>query len=128
LKYDPWNASYMYLLATYYKEVGDQKKYESEMRRCVLQDPYELAHVNELIQFYVDKNETDKAIELMKEVISAHPMDPVFYNVLGYIYLKYTNNIYEAKRLFERSLVMDPHQEKAHELKRLINDLTQKLQ
>jgi tetratricopeptide (TPR) repeat protein len=128
LKYDPWNASYMYLLATYYKEVGDQKKYESEMRRCVLQNPYELGYVNELIQFYVDKNETDKAIELMKEVISAHPMDPVFYNVLGYIYLKYTNNIYEAKRLFERSLVMDPHQEKAHELKRLINDLTQKLQ
>lgn len=123
LKYDPGNASYMYLLASYYKQTDDYKQYEEELKKCALLDPYEIGYVNELIQFYVSNNHTDKAIKLMKDIISMHPNNTTFYNVLGYVYLKYTNNIYEAKKMFETSLLIDPHQKNAEEVKRVISQI-----
>ncbi|MGB9735001.1 MAG: tetratricopeptide repeat protein [bacterium] len=124
LKYDPGNASYMYLLATYYKQTGDNKQYEEELRKCALRDPYEISYVNELIQFYVNNNHTEKAIQLVKEIIAMHPDNAMFYNILGYVYLKYTNNTYEAKKMFETSLSISPQQKEADEIKRIILQLS----
>jgi tetratricopeptide (TPR) repeat protein len=123
LKYDPGNAAYMYLLAVYYKKINDYQHYEEQLRKCVLQDPYELSYVSELTTFYADNGETQKAIQIMKEIISTHPDNALFYRVLGIIYLKYTNNIYEAKKAFEKSLLIDPQQKDVQELERLIIEL-----
>ena len=123
LKYQPYNVDYMHLLALYYKGVKDYANYEQELKKCALLDPYMLAYVNELTEYYVNNGETAKAISLVKKIIAQHPDNPVFYRLLGAYYLKYTNNTYEAKKAFEKSLFLDPHQQGADQLNQLIQKL-----
>ncbi len=124
LKEDPGNTTYMYLLAVYYKKIHDYQEYEEQLRKCVLQDPYELSYVSELTQFYADNGKTQQAIQIMKEIIATHPNNALFYRVLGILYLKYTNNVYEAKKAFEKSLLIDPNQKDVEGLKKLIIELS----
>ena len=113
----------MYMLAQYYKGVHDYTNYEQELKKCALLDPYMLAYVNELTEYYVNSGKTAKALSLAKEIIAQHPDNPLFYRLLGAYYLKYTNNTYEAKKAFEKSLFLDPRQQGADQLRRLIQKL-----
>ena len=123
LKYEPNNIDFMHMLALYYKGVKDYTDYAQELKKCALLDPYMLAYVNELTEYYVNSGETDKALSLAKEIIAQHPDNPLFYRLLGAYYLKYTNNTYEAKKAFEKSLFLDPHQQGADQLRQLIQKL-----
>ena len=123
LKYEPNNIDFMHMLALYYKGVKDYTDYAQELKKCALLDPYMLAYVNELTEYYVNSGETDKALSLAKEIIAQHPDNPLFYRLLGAYYLKYTNNTYEAKKAFGKSLLLDPHQQGADQLRQLIQKL-----
>ncbi len=123
IKYEPNNAGYMYLLAYYYKQVRDYKNYQQELKKCVMLDPNMLGYINELTEYYINNGETTRALSLVKEIIAQHPDNPVFYRLLGAYYLKYTNNTYEAKKAFEKSLFLDPHQQGADQLKQFIQKL-----
>ena len=123
LKYEPNNIDFMHMLALYYKGVKDYTDYAQELKKCALLDPYMLAYVNELAEYYVNSGETDKALSLAKEIIAQHPDNPLFYRLLGAYYLKYTNNTYEAKKAFGKSLLLDPHQQGADQLRQLIQKL-----
>ena len=123
LKYEPNNIDFMHMLALYYKGVKDYTDYAQELKKCALLDPYMLAYVNELAEYYVNNGETDKVISLVNEIIAQHPDNPLFYRLLGAYYLKYTNNTYEAKKAFEKSLFLDPHQQGADQLRQLIQKL-----
>ena len=123
IKYEPNNAGYLYMLAFYFKQVRDYTNYEQELKKCALLDPYMLAYVNELTEYYVNSGETAKALSLINEIIAQHPDNPLFYKLLGAYYLKYTNNTYEAKKAFEKSLFLDPHQQGADQLRKLIQKL-----
>ena len=123
LKLEPYNIDYMHMLALYYKGIQDYTSYAQELKKCALLDPYMLAYVNELAEYYVNSGETDKALSLAKEIIAQHPDNPLFYRLLGAYYLKYTNNTYEAKKAFGKSLLLDPHQQGADQLRQLIQKL-----
>ena len=123
LKYEPNNIDYMHMLALYYKGIQDYKDYAQELKKCALLDPYMIAYINELTEYYVNSGETDKALSLTKEIIAKHPDNPLFYRLLGAYYLKYTNNTYEAKQAFRKSLLLDPRQQGADQLRQLIKKL-----
>lgn len=125
VKYKSGNVNYRYLLATYYKKIKDYTNYEKELRISALRDPYNLGFVNELAQFYISNEQTNKAIKLIKEIVSMHPNNASFYRVLGAYYLKYTNNSYKAKKAFERSLLLDPHQKDVKTLRQIIKRLSE---
>ncbi len=123
LKYKPYNVDYLYMLALDYKGVNDSANYEKELKKCVLLDPYRIELVNELTEYYVNNGETDKVLSLVKHIIAQHPDNASFYRLLGAYYLKYTNNTYDAKKAFEKSLFLDPHQDDVETLKQLIQKL-----
>ena len=123
LKYEPTNIDFMHMLALYYKGVNDDINYERELKKCALLDPYMIAYVNELANYYVAHGETDKALSLVNDIIAQHPGNPLFYRLLGAYYLKYTNDTYHAKKALEKSLSLDPRQQGADTLKQLIQKL-----
>ncbi len=123
LKYEPNNIDFMHMLALYYKGINDYTNYEIELKKCVLLDPYMLAYINELSEYYIAHGETDKALSLVKEIIAQHPDNALFYRVLGAYYLKYTNNIYEARKALEKSLSLNPHQDDVESLKQIIKKI-----
>jgi Flp pilus assembly protein TadD len=123
LKYEPNNVDYMHMLALYYKGVNDSANYAQELKKCALLDPYMIPYVNELAEYYVNNGETDKALSLVKQIIAQHPDNAIFYRLLGAYYLKYTNDTYDAKKAFEKSLLLDPRQQGADQLTQFIQKL-----
>ncbi len=123
LKYEPHNVEFMYMLALYYKGINDDTNYEIQLKKCALLDPYMIAYINELANYYVAHGETDKVFLLVNQIIAQHPGNPLFYRLLGAYYLKYTNDTYHAKKALEKSLSLDPRQQGADTLKQLIQKL-----
>jgi uncharacterized protein HemY len=62
---------------------------------------------------YVDANQVDKAIEVLRGLLTRHPNDPGYNNDLGYVMADHDQNLEEAEKLIRKALDEDRKQRKA---------------
>lgn len=60
----------------------------------------------------VDKNDIDKAADILKKLIKDDPDNPTYYNDLGFIWADHDKNLEESEKLIRQALDLDAKQRK----------------
>ncbi len=112
-------------LGVYYKDHSDIKRATHEFERALSADKKFVPALWNLGIIYLNKGNYDGALSLfmrMSEVKA--PEQYMAFRALGALYLVFYNNPAQAKKYFEQSYLLNPHQADADTLKTIIGNLS----
>jgi len=104
------DAGAHYYLANIYESLGDKKKAEEELKKCIKIKPDYHEALNYLGYFYVERNyNIAQAEKLIKKALELSPENGAYIDSLGWLYFK-KGNFTQAKKLLIQAidLVKDP--------------------
>ncbi len=124
LKLQPHSAVARNNIGVYYKNHGQPQTAEQDYRLALKYDDAFVPALWNLGMMYVDQGRYQEAFPLLKRMAGIKaPEQYMACRAVGALYLKIYNNPAAAKRYFELSYRLNPHQPDVKTLKMLINTL-----
>lgn len=113
LNYGPTDedkANLYYFTADTYKELADTQKYVETLKKGIEKFPLNNnTLVVELINYYLQTKQADKAKEYLELAIKNDPNNPVYYYALGTLYDANDKNFQKAEEMYLKSVSLNPN-------------------
>lgn len=97
-----------YYLALYYKNRHDYENAQVIIKELMEHADDKNKFILLMAEIHLKKNDFDKGIELVKEVLKRNPDNPDALNFIGYSYVERNINLVEAEKLIKRALELKP--------------------